>query len=83
MFDNYTRLSGELRHLAFRQSSEAATWQNALKQQHLADSEYGLEKLSQRQFLVNIAYALHYQFSQWRRTHQQASAMMNTLPSRH
>lgn len=83
MFDNYTYLSGELRHLAHRKSSEQTNWQNAIKQQHKDDREYGLDKLAQNNFLANLSQALHFQFNPWRRTHPQAPAMINDLPSRH
>jgi hypothetical protein len=83
MFDNYTRLSGELRQLAFRKSSEQATWQGALKQQQREDSEHRLDKLPQASPLAIFSAALRNQFNPWRRTHPQASATMNNLPSRH
>ena len=82
MFDNYTYLSGELRHFAYRKSSEQATWQDALKQQHRVDSEYRLDQLTPNRLLANISDALHFQFGHWRRTHQQASAGLTHITSR-
>jgi len=81
MFDNYTHLSSEIRHLAFRKSAEHATWQDAIKQQQVTDIENSLGKFTNYNSLADIAKALVFQFNQWRRTHRQATALVAQFPS--
>jgi methyl coenzyme M reductase subunit C-like uncharacterized protein (methanogenesis marker protein 7) len=57
MFDPYTHLSTELRHLAFRKESEHATWQDTIKQLRVTDIEYRLGKLPNH-FRVDMFNAL-------------------------
>ena len=81
MIDNYTYLSGELRHLAFRKGTEHATWQDAIKQQRVTDIENRLGKFTNNNSLAAMAKALVFHFNQWRRTHRQATALVTNLPS--
>ena len=81
MIDNYTYLSGELRHLAFRKETEHSTWQEAIKQQRVNDIENRLGKFTNYSSLTNRAKALVFQFNQWRRTHRQATALVTNFPS--
>jgi hypothetical protein len=83
MLDVYTYLSGEIRHLAFRKSSEQASWQDAIKQQRVTDMENRLGKLIKSNFLRDFSKTLLFQFRPWRRKHHQASALMANLPSHH
>jgi hypothetical protein len=76
MFDNYSYLSGELRHLAFRKSGEQTTWKDAVKQ-HMTDSEDRLVKLANNNFLADISKALLLHFNHG----IQASPLVNDLPS--
>ena len=81
MIDNYTYLSGELRHLAFRKETEHSTWQEAIKQQRVNDIENRLGKFTNYSSLTNRAKALVFQFNQWRRTRRQATALVTQFPS--
>jgi len=63
MFDKlYFIYQGDSATLPIRKSSEQATWQDALKQQHRVDSEYRLDQLTPNRLLANISDALHFQF---------------------
>jgi hypothetical protein len=81
MIDNYSHLSSELRHLAFRKEAEHTTWQDAIKQQRVADIENRLGKFTNYNSLTDMAKALVFQFNQWRRTHRQATGLVTNLPS--
>jgi len=83
MIDNYSHLSGELRHLAFRKETERVTWKDAIKQQRVTDIENRLGKLTNDNTLADLAKALVFQFNQWRRTHRQATGLVTNLPSQH
>ena len=83
MLDNYSYLSGELRHLAFRKGNEQATWQNAIKQQRVTDLENRLGKLTSYNFLAYIVKALSFHFIPRRRTQHQPSAWISNMPSHH
>jgi hypothetical protein len=81
MLDYNAHLSSEIRHLAFRKSAEHATWQDAIKEQHLTDIENRLGKFTNYNSLTDRAKALVFQFNQWRRTHRQATALVAQFPS--
>jgi hypothetical protein len=81
MINNYTHLSGEIRHLAFRKETEYATWHDAIKQQRVTDIENRLGKLTNYKSLTDMAKALVFQFNQWRRTHRQATGLVTNFPS--
>ena len=81
MLDYNAHLSSELRHLAFRKETEHSTWQDAIKQQRGTDIENRLGKFTNYNSLADIAKALVFQFTQWRRTHRQATALVTHFPS--
>lgn len=81
MIDNYTYLSSELRHLAFRKETEHATWQDAIKQQRVTDIDSRLGKFANYSSLADIAKVLVFKFSQWRQPHRQTTALVTNFPS--
>ena len=81
MIDNFTHLTGELRHLAFRKETEHTTWKDAIKQQRVTDIENRLGKFTNYTSLTDMAKALVFQFNHWRRTHRQATGLVTNLPS--
>jgi len=82
MIDYNAHLSSELRHLAFRKSTEQATWQEAIKQQRLADIEDRLGIFTHYNFLANLFRTL-FTKRQWRRAHRPSPGLMTNAPSRH
>ena len=81
MIDNFTHLTGEIRHLAFRKETERTTWQDAIKQQRVTDIENRLGKYTNYNSLADMAQALVFQFNRWRRTHRQATGLVTNVPS--
>jgi len=80
MYDTYSSLISETRCLAFLKESKHATWQDAVKQQRVTEIEKSLGKYTSSNSLADIAKALTFQFSQWRRTHHQATALVADFP---
>jgi hypothetical protein len=63
MEDFNAYLYNEIRHLAFRKSSEQVTWQDAIKQQRETDIENRLCKIASDNSLAGFTKALAGQFS--------------------
>ncbi len=78
-FNNY--LSGEVRQIAFRKSTEQDTWQEAVQQSHKVDADHWLSMLAKGNILAGMANKLSIHIHEWRQNRRQASPQMTGLPS--